>query len=95
MRIHLAIKSIATILKLTSITTNYMNRKALPSLWPGLSVWLVLGLFACTKPVDIELPTLDEGITISAYLNTTKGKQEVRIQRLAPFTTRGLNESVH
>ena len=68
-----------------------MNRKILPSLWQGLSVLLVFGLFACTKPVDIELPTLDEGITISAYLNTTKGKQEVRIQRLAPYTTRGLN----
>ncbi len=90
MRIHLAIKSIATILQAALITTSYMNRKIFPSLWPGLSV-LVFGLFACTKPVDIELPTLDEGITISAYLNTTKGKQEVRIQRLAPYTTRGLN----
>lgn len=68
-----------------------MNRKIVPSFWPGLSVLLVFGLFACTKPVDIELPKLDEGITISAYLNTTKGKQEVRIQRLAPYTTRGLN----
>lgn len=91
MRIHLAIRSIATILQATLITTSYMNRKILPSLWPGLSLLLVFGLFACIKPVDIALPTLDEGITISAYLNTTKGKQEVRIQRLAPFTTRGLN----
>lgn len=91
MRIHLAIKSIATILLAALITTSYMNRKILSSFWPGLSVLLVFGLFACTKPVDIELPTLDEGITISAYLNTTKGKQEVRIQRLAPYTTRGLN----
>ena len=68
-----------------------MNRKISTPLWPGLSVLLVFGLFACIKAVDIELPTIDEGITISAYLNTHKGMQEVRIQRLAPFTTKGLN----
>ncbi|AEE48325.1 DUF4249 domain-containing protein [Haliscomenobacter hydrossis] len=56
-----------------------------------LVLTLVLGLFTCLKPIQIDLPSLDEGITISAYLSTKKGFQEVRIQRLAPFTNNGLN----
>ena len=52
---------------------------------------LILGLFTCLKPIQIDLPSLDEGISISAYLSTKKGFQEVRIQRLAPFTNGGIN----
>lgn len=59
-----------------------------------LVVPLVLGLFTCIKPIEVALPVIDEGIAISAYLSTQKGGQEVRMTRLAPFTTRGLNYPV-
>lgn len=68
-----------------------MNRKVLTPILPGLSLLLVFGLFSCIKPVDVDLPTIDEGVSVSAYLSTQKGGQEVRLQRLAPFTTRALN----
>lgn len=68
-----------------------MNRKVLTPFFPGSILLLVFGLFSCIKPVDVDLPTIDEGISVSAYLSTQKGGQEVRLQRLAPFTTRALN----
>lgn len=63
-------------------------------LTPFLFGMLVFGLFSCIKPVAIDLPTLDEGIAISAYLSTQKGGQEVRIQRLAPYVPAGLNYAI-
>lgn len=57
----------------------------------GLLLGLVLGLSTCIQPVEIDLPELDEGIVIAATLYTQKGYQQVRINRLAPFTTDGLN----
>lgn len=68
-----------------------MNRQVLTPFLPGLILLLVFGLSSCVKPVQIDLPTIDEGIAVSAYLSTQKGAQEVRIQRLAPYTTAGLN----
>lgn len=76
------------------ITTNYMNRKKLPLFLFGLNLFLAFGLFTCIKPVDINLPVIDEGIAVSAYLSTQKGSAEVRVQRLAPYTTRGLNLAI-
>lgn len=56
---------------------------------------LILGLFSCIQPIEIDLPNLDEGIAVSAYLSTKKGLQEVRIKRLAPFTNNGINYPIN
>lgn len=68
-----------------------MKRKVLLPFLQGLSLLFIFGVFSCIKPVEIDVPVLDEGIAVSAYLSTQKGGQEVRLQRLASFTTQALN----
>lgn len=60
----------------------------------GLLMGLALSLFTCIKPIAVEVPELEEGIFVSATLYTQKGFQDVRLTRLAPFTTKGLNYPV-
>lgn len=59
-----------------------------------LLLLLGLSLFTCIQPLDISVPDRDDGIVVTASLTTVKGQQEVRLSRLAAYTTRALNYPV-
>lgn len=55
---------------------------------------LLLGLNACIQQVDLAVPEGNNGIVVSASLTTVSGLQEVRLTRLAAYTTRALQYPV-
>lgn len=59
-----------------------------------LLAFLGLAVFACIKPVDITVPDRDDGLVVSASLTNIAGMQEVRLSRVAAYTTKALNYPV-
>lgn len=55
---------------------------------------LLLGFGACVQQIDLAVPEGGDGIVVSASLTTVPGLQEVRLARLAAYTTRALQYPV-